>query len=131
MGDEDHAAFVERRASCLADLEIPLLASFPYLLGGAERVLSGQWSGRVGRGRSLRGVRFAFRRRFGPVTTVSHDRFPVDLSAIIVAGNVRRSTAASRGRRRVRASACRVSSSPVGIWRRRVIRSEDTARWGV
>ena len=54
MGAGDHAAFVERRASCLGDLEIPLLASFPYLLGDAERVLAGQWSARVGRGRSLR-----------------------------------------------------------------------------
>ena len=49
MGDGDNAAFVERRASCLADFEIPLLASFPYLLDGAERVLRGQWFGRDAR----------------------------------------------------------------------------------
>lgn len=47
MGGEDSAAFVERRASCLAGLEIPLLASFPYLLGSAERVPYGQWSERA------------------------------------------------------------------------------------
>ncbi|XKL61974.1 hypothetical protein PGB90_001807 [Kerria lacca] len=38
----------ERRpSSCLAGLEIPLLASFPYLLGSAERVPYGQWSERA------------------------------------------------------------------------------------
>ena len=45
MGGLDSAVPGESRTSCLVDLEIPLLASFPYLLGGAERVLYGQWSG--------------------------------------------------------------------------------------
>ena len=94
MGDGDSATFGESRASCLADLEIPLLASFPYLLGGAERVPYGQWSGPcviVGASRALSAVRAVF----GPVTTCGYDRFPVELSANIAAMRSFRSTAAS------------------------------------
>ena len=179
MGGGGHAACVERRASCPVDLEIPLLASFPYLLGGAERVPRGQWSRGVGyvrgaRSRSPRrrdrkraraslvGTRFGACRRCGvrraagrlvgvrsdarrvvassfvfprPVATCGHDRFPVDLSAIIAAGSATGSTRSSvRAFGRPFAGAGltrRAAAAPSSAWRRRVIRSEDTARWGV
>ena len=84
MGDGDSAACAERRASCLVDLEIPLLASFPYLLGGAERVPHGQWFGRRVIVGALHGVS-PVRVVTGPVATCGYDRFPVELSAIIAA----------------------------------------------
>ena len=94
MGGGGSAAFGESRASCPVEFEIPLLASFPYLLGGAERVPYGQWSGPciiVGVTRS----RSALCAVLGPVTTCGYDRFPVELSANIAAMRSLRSTAAS------------------------------------
>jgi hypothetical protein len=78
VGDGDSAASVERPASFLAAVEIPLLASFPYLLGDAERVPTGPWS-IVGVSRAL--VALGRLLRLRPVVAGGYDRFHVELSA--------------------------------------------------
>jgi hypothetical protein len=76
--------FIERCSSCPVDVEIPLLASFPYLLDETERGLTGPGFAQ----RAVHAVRLSRqRRRLGAVrlclfvVAVSFDGFPVELSA--------------------------------------------------